>query len=217
MQFIKHNFLENYYNAVRSRDKILQKDLLNDEIAKLIVYDYDGVRNTCLKNGIVVRKIKAKKLAKVVSKDSGQLKKDIINLIIKHNKISEKGQKYLNKNLDFSVLKAEGNNELINDKMIGHDKNKSAILGIIGNNTQVDVKKIVFKSVLITSLCFIGGYLIFNYIKMRKSVVIVKEDGGAIEPQAQASNTKLVSHGNNSGGVSGEQLPLSSESEIPIQ
>ena len=89
MQYIKHSFVKNFNNAVKYKDSHFMKDLLHDEIAKLIVHDKNNVVRAIINGGITIDKIPSnRKTAKIIITNisrNEKLRKGLIELILQHD------------------------------------------------------------------------------------------------------------------------------------
>lgn len=89
MIYARHNAVENWKNAVGSKDEVMRNDMLLDEIAKVIIDKKHEVIQILKKNNVFVPPdVTQIKLAGILAKnipDNTNLKKDIVNSITEHN------------------------------------------------------------------------------------------------------------------------------------
>jgi hypothetical protein len=122
MQYIQHNFIHNWENAIKYEDYFLANDILQDEIAKLIVFDKVGVKRCLLDSNINVnRKASKKVIAKEVLgniEKNQKLRKEIIGLILHNNLENKRDEILASKNFDGGgkyIVGKENDKKLEND------------------------------------------------------------------------------------------------------
>lgn len=149
MQYIKHNFFENWHNANKYNDFPLMQDILQDEIAKVIVFDLNEASKAVLDSGLSLpKKVTGKNIAEIISGNISKNKKlrsNVVSLIFKNNKKREINDYNFNGNGRYKkgkiATKKQALNGKIKDKM-HKDIDSSIYLSI---NNEEGVKNISSK------------------------------------------------------------------------
>jgi len=182
MQFISHNFYFNFVQSLEADD--LNKELLTDEFAKLIVFKKPQLIEVVKSSGVPVSKnISDRSLVDHICKNlNRRLSHNIYKVIVKNNPDRGKGNlKVKSKRLNalqgdfikrFKFNKGEQKQILKKIKM-----HKSNYIAMDGGEV-VPVRTVIIKTVLITTAIYIGGYFLFRYIMKQYN----KPDITTIEP-----------------------------------
>ncbi len=237
MQYIKHNFLKNYSNAVKSKDNRLANDILLDEIAKMVVFDRQLVCGTLKINSSASNTDLTKKVLKL-AKTNARARKVLVNMIVDRNdydkdKVADtsfdgkglykntnaKGlitkERALISNAINGTLSTDGLEDSVADaKTEQHSANKSTILG--GSDAATDFNYDSFKTIALKSLALtalgIGVFFLAKRYFLKKGMFA---DGGNIE-ETQPINTiqpqeQLPLEQQPTGGL--EQQPMPNEQQ----
>ena len=202
MQYIKHNFVENYTNAVKSKDTRLADDILLDEIAKMVVFDRQAICGTLKINSSATNSVLTKKVLKLV-RANPEARKILVNMIIDRNdytkdKVTDfsfdgKGlykntnakslvdkQKVLIANSMDRTLSFDGLSESVIDvKTEQHTANQNTILGNVKSSefNYDDFKTIALKSLLLAGLG-VGVFFLAKRYFVKKALFA---EGGEVE------------------------------------
>jgi len=225
MQYIRHNFLKNYSNAVKSKDNRLANDMLLDEIAKMVVFERQKLCSTLKINSSASNTMLTKQVLKK-AKDNPKVRQSLVNMIITKNDyavdkaadfsfdgkglykntnakgIIDKEKMFIHQSLSKS-LSVDGGFDMsdIENKSTQHDKNRVSILGNLDGTKDFnydDFKSIATKTVLLIGL----GTAVF-YLAQRYFTNKLFADGGEVE---QGEQQPLQPVNNEGQGLQQQQM-----------
>ena len=211
MQYINHNFAANF-NAYKKYDETgLLNDMVMDDVAKLVVFDKEGLLYAIAESGYGISRKPTNKdillmLKKNIATDK-RLTENIAKLIISNNSGQKsKGSKLATndrynykssknqteqKQTSLNSLKSEVASSFLNmdgaldNKLEQHTKNKLQMEGDIVSNKDLKtaIKKAYAKSFVVTTLFIVGGYFLLK--KVAKMPMFA--NGGAIAEEPIAA------------------------------
>lgn len=162
MQFIQHSFSDNFNNAVKSKDVELQKQLICDEIAKLMTFEREKVLSALIKADIIIpARCTDKKLMETIIQNINKpvVKKQLLVLILSDDAGSVNAPK-MDAMYEYFNLDGEGTKDMLHKKIQAHRGNKLAMTGEANINT----KRIVLKTILWTTVANIAIYFIIKWV-----------------------------------------------------
>lgn len=170
-QYFKHNFFDNYANSIKYKDSELERDIIEDELSKLCVFERRSIIAALASENIDVKaNAKCSDIAKKLSqnlKTNQNLQKKINKLIILNNadkkfkEVLKKDKKLynsVNTSLIDSYMNADGDN-IINNAT-SHEENYNLL-----TTKPVSVWKIAGLVALSVSLLWIAGIIATRFFK----------------------------------------------------
>lgn len=193
MLYISQDIARNIHNASRSGDKRLTRDIIGDEIAKMIVTKPSNVKKAILDAGIEIKKNDESALAKILIENipiNSKLRKNMTVLLMDSNGVSE--------SMSFSGYMPKTNGKKMNDtskqagvviydamhfafdsdsKSESDEANKTLVnkikthisnFDVINGKDKVKLKKAIVITSIVTIGLMVGGYYLTRYIINRK-------------------------------------------------
>lgn len=192
MQYVEHNFFQNFDAAFKSKDAILMNDILADEIAKLITFDKARViaalNNAKIPTDATISDTAITKLIHANIAKNDALSKNIIALMLDNNGhsangllITGAGNKQQNSGPVTQKLQtgikmcfSQGCYEVLNKKRARHLVQKGYKLSVAGDESTIKAKntaKVVFWSVFGTAALITVAYFGLKYMAKKKGGV----------------------------------------------
>ena len=189
MQYIEHDFFNNYKSAYSSKDAIFVKDILTDEIAKLIAHDrvrvIQALNNAKIPVDLSISNTALGKLVNSNVSKNETLRKNIIALVIDNNggakdglritggkeqpsnngtmsKILDSGLKMSFNGNSFNILGSRISQHMTQRKYMNRynfDANDDS------SNKANKTAKIITFTVLGTAVAIVGTYFLIKYLK----------------------------------------------------
>lgn len=188
MQFIAHNIYYNILGAEASKDSGLRRDIMLDEVSKIIATEPNSVKKAMVDAGIQCQVgMKPKDIANILQSNissNAQLRKNISTIINMKNG----GDKFLNvsgskksknrsskkpkvKKMDAEALIYDSlyfsfngaDADMQDDTLAQKVKARISTINVLTGKDKVNAKKAVMYSILLTSIAWVGGYYITKW------------------------------------------------------
>ncbi len=169
MIYVIHDFIGNLKSALKANDYLLVADLVNDEVAKVIVFDKGRLTDVLLKSG--AKKAKSMSYTEVAeyisNNNSDSISTGIAKIIAlnaKENNVDKDVLEQIKKNIN------KGNINLLRNKVNSHLRLKDKVSGFDGDESEMRLKtyRTIRNTVLIYSAMIVAGYFGYKYFFGKK-------------------------------------------------
>lgn len=244
MQYISHDISKNLVNARSYNDLALNKDIIHDEVSKLIVNDRNNVRKAIVDAGIVFEKTPSKEyIASLIANNinsNSKLRKNISTLITKNNNMPADlnfdgeiadSKKKINPKLKPITIKS---NDFVYDSVYfafagdgeGIAQNEKSLINKIKTHTinfdaltgaekKKLIKTIVYTTLITSGVLVIGFFTLRYFVKKRRAEKEAAQ-GGMMDNGGQLNSMPNNGMQQDMNNQMGQPQPFNQNSNINV-